>query len=175
MTSWLGLRVHDSLPRSFVTCNADGQVPAARCWKCECSVRALLNVHRLRVARVAQQLRVARRASSSFEFALRQTHAHNAYEVIARYARAETLGVFVGASVPPARSTDTSTCAPRRTGTRSRVVVPEKTPAGRTDGSAAHASYAVPSGGLGSWTLRTASPVGATTSCPGAPFNGTWR
>src|SRR5205823_342880 len=28
LTSWVGLRVHDSLPRWFVTCNADGQVPA---------------------------------------------------------------------------------------------------------------------------------------------------
>jgi hypothetical protein len=26
MTSCVGLRVHDSLPRCFVTCNADGQL-----------------------------------------------------------------------------------------------------------------------------------------------------
>src|SRR3954453_11298065 len=113
------------------------------------------------------------RTSCRFEFAGRQTHARNEQELFVRHARVVTIGVVVGASTPPARSTETITCAPRRTRTRNFTARPANTPAGRTDGSATHASYVFPFASVGRSTLRTASPVGAITSCPAAPFSGT--
>src|SRR3954451_5584079 len=104
------------------------------------------------------------RTSFRFEFAARKTHARKVQDLFVRHARAETIGVVVGASEPPERSTETITCAPRRTGTRSFIVRPENTPARRTRGSATQASYVLPSGSCGSRTLSTASPEGATTS-----------
>src|SRR2546423_14888472 len=109
------------------------------------------------------------RTSCRFEFAMRQTHARNVQELFAHHARAETIGVVVGASVPPARSTDTNTCAPRRTGRRSVVERPEKMPAGRTSGSATHASYVFPFGNFGRSSPSTAVPHGSTTSWPPEP------
>jgi|SRR3954465_13235851 hypothetical protein len=79
------------------------------------------------------------------EFAVWQTRARSALGLLARsrtasQARVLSNGFRDGADVPPDRSSVTITCAPRGTRTASAVVPPSNVPAGRTSGSATHAS-----------------------------------
>lgn len=78
MTSWVGLRVHDSLPRSFVTCNADGKSPAhvalkvnGACTSCEHNLHAPFAPHRVRGERERDEVVLREVARPPFAPAVR--------------------------------------------------------------------------------------------------------